>query len=324
MFVKSFITLAIVLAIASSVHGNAGFVNPHARLACNPGDQSGCGNTQACVLSKPVEGNRFNIDISVANTFTVYQFKPFPSNANPNTYTVQIFINGMPHTIKTVDQAALSLTKGQFQISIPPLDKTIKNLIDFKTPVKAYYQLTFDARNGGGDVYYSCGDVFLVNGNSTAGPVTTAAASTATPVTSATSATSAPVTTAAASTAAASTSTPATTDAATTDIPSTTGSDDSVDSTTLVPAPITTATTSKPLTSGSHATANSTAGLTTAIGGVTASVTTASASTGHANTAAASGPATTGDEGSSFGTMISADFRIISMVVLAITFILYN
>ncbi|EGG16586.1 hypothetical protein DFA_09133 [Cavenderia fasciculata] len=144
--------------------GNAGFYAPTPRQACSPASPKGCSNTEACVLSNAVESNRKDIDVTATNTFKIYQAKPYASKNDSNTFTIQLFVDGLSYTLKTVDQDSISREIGSVSIPVPALDKTIMDQIDFKKPVPAYYQMVFDSRNGGGDVYYSCADVFLVKG----------------------------------------------------------------------------------------------------------------------------------------------------------------
>ncbi|EFA82094.1 hypothetical protein PPL_04999 [Heterostelium album PN500] len=164
MFRQAFYSLLVTFALVSCISANAGFMTPTPRLACSPTDHNGCGNTQACVLSQPVEANRVAIDITKDSNFVIYQYKPWTvANNNSNTYTIQLFVNGKGHTLKTIDEDSVLKTVGSFNFSIPPLSDTVKTGLDFTNPIKAYYQMIFDARNGGGDVYYSCSDVFITN-----------------------------------------------------------------------------------------------------------------------------------------------------------------
>ncbi|GAM20768.1 hypothetical protein SAMD00019534_039430 [Acytostelium subglobosum LB1] len=156
----------IILLLCSSYHveGKAGLESPTPRQPCNPSDNSGCGNEQSCALSSPVEANRVNIDVLKTNSFLVYQRKSwYNKDAQTNTYALQLFIGGVGYSVATLNENSARTDEGEFSIPVPPATGKLLSAIDFSKQVRAYYQLVFDARNGGGAIYYSCADVFLTN-----------------------------------------------------------------------------------------------------------------------------------------------------------------
>ncbi|KYQ92259.1 hypothetical protein DLAC_07107 [Tieghemostelium lacteum] len=161
---KLLILLLVVAVNISFISANAGIQSPLPRLPCSSEDTSGCGNKVSCIDLKVNEANRQNYDISQQHQFTIYQANPFyVQNVSSNTYTLELFVEGQNIAIGTYQENTNLQGVGQFSVDIAKIDASRLHGITFDPPVKGYFQLTFDARMGGGEVYYSCADVYLMS-----------------------------------------------------------------------------------------------------------------------------------------------------------------
>ncbi|KAF2073902.1 hypothetical protein CYY_004790 [Polysphondylium violaceum] len=157
----AFILLVNCFYFASA---NSGITSPSPRFPCSESDKSGCSVTKSCAETNANEATRFLYNYNQSHTFSVFQSVPYSNPSQSNTYAIELFINvdGYEKFLHSISENEIQNGTGSFSFDIPSLQDNLKNC-DFSKPVPGYFQLTFDARYGGGQVYYSCVDIFFYN-----------------------------------------------------------------------------------------------------------------------------------------------------------------
>ncbi|KAM9978746.1 hypothetical protein ACTFIY_012500 [Dictyostelium cf. discoideum] len=169
MFLSKLLLLALIAFLGISynkVNANAGFLKPIPKKRCDDSEVKGCKIRSPC-HGAPVEGDVNPINVNSPYEFGIFQLLSKQTATSANTYTVQYFNDGdtTGHQLLTFNQNDMNQSSSFYAVDMDPISSNEKLMSNILFDEKGYsfgtLELTFDARTGGGSVYYSCAFVRL-------------------------------------------------------------------------------------------------------------------------------------------------------------------
>ncbi|EGC38646.1 hypothetical protein DICPUDRAFT_148638 [Dictyostelium purpureum] len=163
------LTLLSVVCLSRGVFGNAGFMKPIPRVGCKELDQRGCKIRTPCHNLNPVSGDVNPINIDSIYEYAIYQLDAKANETSVNTYTIQFFKDqeNTGFQLLTFNQNDMNSNNSFYAVKMDPIKLNAKLMDNLEFDRDGYVfgtlELTFDARSGGGDVYYSCANVRFQN-----------------------------------------------------------------------------------------------------------------------------------------------------------------
>ncbi|KAN0001127.1 hypothetical protein ACTFIZ_000020 [Dictyostelium cf. discoideum] len=169
MFLSKFLLLALIAFLGISynkVNANAGFLKPIPKIRCDDTETKGCKIRHPC-HGPEVEGDVNPINVNSPYEFAIFQLLSKQNATSANTYTVQYFNDGdtTGHQLLTFNQNDMNQSSSFYAVDMDPISNNEKLMSNIQFDEKGFsfgtLELTFDARTGGGSVYYSCAFVRL-------------------------------------------------------------------------------------------------------------------------------------------------------------------
>ncbi|KAN0001128.1 hypothetical protein ACTFIZ_000021 [Dictyostelium cf. discoideum] len=177
MYLSKYLILSLLSIICFGryvVNADAGFMKPIPRVLCEESNVKGCKIRNPCHNLAAVSGDVNPIDITKMYEYAIYQLDARANETSVNTYTIQFFKDqeNTGFQLLTFNQNDMLSNNSFYAIKMDPIKMNTKLMenIEFNKEgfVFGTLELTFDARSGGGDVYYSCSNVRLQKRNATA------------------------------------------------------------------------------------------------------------------------------------------------------------
>ncbi|KAK5581294.1 hypothetical protein RB653_001325 [Dictyostelium firmibasis] len=177
MYLSKYLILSLLSIMCFGrymVNANAGFMKPIPRVLCEEDNVKGCKIRNPCHNLAAVSGDVNPIDINKVYEYAIYQLDAKANETSVNTYTIQFFKDqeNTGFQLLTFNQNDMQSNNSFYAVKMDPIKLNAKLMenIEFDKDgfVFGTLELTFDARSGGGDVYYSCANVRFQKKNSTA------------------------------------------------------------------------------------------------------------------------------------------------------------
>ncbi|KAK5581293.1 hypothetical protein RB653_001324 [Dictyostelium firmibasis] len=169
MYLSRFLLISLIAFLGISYHqvnANAGFTKPIPKTICQDKYTKGCKIRSPC-HGGSVDGDVNPININTPYEFGIFQLEAKQNSTSANTYTIQYFNDGdtTGHQLLTFNQNDMNQSSSYYAVDMDPIvnNENLMANIEFDTKGFSFgtLELTFDARTGGGSVYYSCAFVRL-------------------------------------------------------------------------------------------------------------------------------------------------------------------